>query len=153
MNKAQAIKLVFPAVERVFNSMFQEEIEQGTVKIKEEAITDQVTVSIGVTGEIQGNILFSFSKEMSLDLVEEMSMMEVNEIDKFVTSAIGELANIISGHTTTALNNEGYQCDIVPPQVIHGDNQFISMEHNEIVIIPIITDNHQFEINIALQNN
>jgi chemotaxis protein CheX len=90
---------------------------------------------------------------MSLDLVERMSRMKVEELDKFVASAIGELANIISGHTATALSEQGYQCDIVTPQIITGDNQMITMDNTEIILLPVITEKHNFKINISLKNN
>jgi chemotaxis protein CheX len=153
MNKKDSVQSVFSAVEQVFNNMFQEKVKKGTVEKKEKVITDKVTVSIGVTGEIQGNILFSFPQQMSLDLVERMSRMKVEELDKFVASAIGELANIISGHTATALSEQGYQCDIVPPQIITGDNQMITMDNTEIILLPVITEKHNFKINISLKNN
>jgi chemotaxis protein CheX len=46
--------------------------------------------------------------------------MEFGEIDDFVTSAVGELSNIISGNAATALAGRGIVCDIRPPRISVG---------------------------------
>jgi len=77
-------------------------------------------VILGVTGDLQGSVLFAFPKEMALDMVKIMSGMKLDEIDNFVSSALGEIANIIGGNAVTNLASQNYSCDIVPPQVIIG---------------------------------
>ncbi|MFO7820215.1 MAG: chemotaxis protein CheX [Halanaerobacter sp.] len=153
MNKEDYVQSVFPAVKRVFNSMFQKDVQRDTVEYAKEVTTDKVTISIGVTGELQGSILFSFPKDLSLNLVEEMSMMEVDELDTFVISAVGELANIISGHTATALNEQGYHCDIAPPQVIKGESKVVSVDKKENILMAVKTAEYDFKINISLQES
>ena len=153
MNKEDYVQSVFPAVKRVFNSMFQKEVQKNSVEYTKEVKTDKVTISIGVTGELQGSILFSFSKDLSLNLVEEMSMREVDELDTFVISAVGELANIISGHTATALNEQGYECDIAPPQVIKGESKVVSIDKEENILMSVQTKEHDFKINISLEQS
>ena len=48
-------------------------------------------------------------------MVKIMSGMEFEEVDAFVTSAISEIANIISGNVATALSDSDIKCDILPP--------------------------------------
>ena len=50
-------------------------------------------------------------------MVSIMSGMEVEAVDEFVTSAISEIANIISGNVMTLLEGENVRCDILPPEL------------------------------------
>jgi len=74
----------------------------------------EIDISIGVIGDLQGEIIYRFPISTSLSIVQHMSGMEFNEVDAFVTSAISEIANIISGNVLISLS-ENMKCDILPP--------------------------------------
>lgn len=78
---------------------------------------DQVGVVIGLTGDLSGEIQYRFPSGTSLEIVKLMSGMEFTEIDEFVTSALGEIANIISGNAVTDLSTHNVICDILPPKI------------------------------------
>ena len=67
---------------------------------------DEIDVSIGVTGDLVGEVIYRFPNDTSLNMVKIMSGMEIESIDDFVTSAISEIANIISGNVLTMLAGE-----------------------------------------------
>lgn len=81
---------------------------------------DKIDIMIGLTGDITGEIHYLFSKETTLEMVKIMSGMEIGGIDDFVTSAVGEIANIISGNAITGLSEQNVVCDILPPQITAG---------------------------------
>ena len=66
-------------------------------------------------------------------------------------SALGEVANIISGNAMTYLNSENYRCDISPPHVMFGTSQSLSMATDVALVIPMLTSIGEFEINVALR--
>lgn len=74
-------------------------------------------VSIGITGDLTGEVLYSFPVETTLEIVKMLSGMELTEIDEFVMSALGEISNIISGNAVTALSASDITCDIAPPEI------------------------------------
>lgn len=82
---------------------------------------DLVGVVIGLTGDLTGEVQYRFPSETSLEIVKLMSGMEFTEIDEFVTSALGEIANIISGNAVTDLSNHNIICDIQPPKITEGE--------------------------------
>ncbi|MGM0471237.1 MAG: chemotaxis protein CheX [Bacillota bacterium] len=152
--KSEYINPVLNATNEVLENMLQIEAKQGELEAQDEAIsTQKANISISITGDLAGSILFSFSEDMALKMVEKMSGMEMDELDKFVTSAIGELANIISGKAMTNLHDGNYCCDIAPPQIIIGDNQTISMETSKILTVPLKTDLGKFEINMSISQS
>ncbi|MCK8826766.1 chemotaxis protein CheX [Natroniella acetigena] len=148
------IEPIFTATNKVLNNILQlKEIKQGPTAVTEELIaTKKVNISIGITGDLEGAIIFSFPEEMALKIVREMSGMEIKEIDKFVTSAVGELGNIICGNALTTLSQNDYCCDITPPQVIIGIDNKISLASEEISIMPLETNFGEFDVNIGLCN-
>ena len=149
--KADFVNPIYQAATEVLSTMLNLDVNRKGLKTSEELISgNEANVSIGVTGELSGTILFSFKKEMVLAMVEAMSGMEVKELDKFVVSAIGEIANIISGNAATLLKEENYDCDIVPPQIIIGKNKSLSMATDKSLVIPLETDMGEFEINLAI---
>jgi chemotaxis protein CheX len=76
---------------------------------------DEVDIVIGIIGDLHGEVLYRFPISTSLNMVNIMSGMQFEEVDAFVTSAISEIANIISGNVLTALSDSDIKCDILPP--------------------------------------
>ena len=77
-----------------------------------------IVIAIGITGDLEGKVVYHFPKETSLKMVNIMSGMEFEEIDEFVTSAMGEIANIISGNVLSNLSEQELTCDILPPEIL-----------------------------------
>lgn len=82
---------------------------------------EEVSVSIGLTGDLSGEASFHFPRETALEIVKIMSGMEIDQVDDFVTSALGEISNIISGNAATCLSQQQINCDILPPRITTGD--------------------------------
>jgi chemotaxis protein CheX len=76
---------------------------------------DELDISIGVVGDLVGEVIYRFPHTTSLGMVNIMSGMEMSSVDDFVTSAISEIANIISGNVLTMLAGNNLNCDILPP--------------------------------------
>ncbi len=99
------------------------------------ASNDKINIMIGLTGDFSGEIYYCFPKKTTLEMVKIMSGMEIDEIDDFVASAMGEIANIISGNALTGLSEEKISCDILPPKIIVGDTASLSADGEECRII------------------
>ncbi|WP_245855436.1 chemotaxis protein CheX [Petrotoga mexicana] len=81
-----------------------------------------VVTNIGFTGELEGNILYSFTENVAKDIVNNMmdGMMKIEEINDMAISAIGELGNMVSGSIATNLEKYGYNIVVTPPSVFTG---------------------------------
>lgn len=90
--------------------------------VDSESFSGDLNISIGVTGDLVGEVVYKFSSETSLNIVKIMSGMEFEFIDEFVTSAISEIANIISGNVLTELSKGDTICDILPPVIKKPDD-------------------------------
>lgn len=74
-----------------------------------------IFVRIDLVGGVDGAVIFGFSKELALGLVEAMTMMTLDQVDELVESALCEVTNIACGNSATALVQQGLPCDIRPP--------------------------------------
>jgi chemotaxis protein CheX len=76
---------------------------------------DDLDISVGIIGEMQGDVIYRFPRTTSLGMVNIMSGLEMDIVDEFVISAISEIANIISGNVLTMFAQKDVKCDILPP--------------------------------------
>ena len=150
--KAEYINAFYVATRDVFSCMLDIDTQRGELGLVEDMITGrEANVIIGMTGDLTGSVLYSFPDKMALDMVKIMSGMEMDKPDSFVTSALGELANIISGNAVTNLEKHRISCQIVPPQIIIGQNKSISMAAEKALLLPLKTEIGEFEINISIK--
>ena len=83
---------------------------------------DALCIAIGITGDLTGEVIYRFPRVTSLRMVAIMSGMEMDSVDDFVTSAVAEIANIISGNVLTLLSKDDLKCDILPPRLLKPDD-------------------------------
>ncbi|MFT9055858.1 MAG: chemotaxis protein CheX [Ethanoligenens sp.] len=110
---------LFEATRDVFKAMLGLDISK--LAEQRNGCGKAVQVTIGIIGELKGSIIYSFPEQTSLAIVNALSGMETEGIDDFVTSALAEISNIISGNMTTYLSGQNISCDILPPKIEIGD--------------------------------
>lgn len=108
------------ATRDVFEMMLEvDNLEENSGGLTEE---DKLSIVIPVTGGLTGEIVYRFPKKTSLNMVKIMSGgMDFTEVDDFVTSAVSEIANIISGKALIDLSEKQIACDILPPYILIED--------------------------------
>lgn len=149
--KAEYINPFFKATTDVFRIMLNLETQRGQARVIEEMTPiSEANVIIGVTGDLRGSLLYSFPKTMALEMVKIMSGMEMTKLDAFVTSALSEVANIISGNAVTLLSQNNLSCDIAPPQVIVGSNDSFAMTTEKAIVLPLETNVGTLSISVSL---
>jgi chemotaxis protein CheX len=80
-----------------------------------------IWIQIGITGQMQGDIVFGLHEVVALKLVSAMmGGFVLTEMDEMGRSAISELGNMISGNASTMLYNQGVRVDITPPKVVQS---------------------------------
>lgn len=150
--KAEYVNPFYQATKSVFQTMLDIDATKQKLDVVDNMIPSKdANVVLGVTGDLKGTILFSFPKSMILEMVHIMSGMRMNEIDSFVSSALGEVANIIGGNAMTLLNASQYTCDIVPPQIFIGEYKSFSMVSDKALLLVLETSIGDFEVNIFLK--
>ena len=90
----------------------------GAEAVANQFTTEDLTAIIGVSGSLQGNVLYGLDGPTALAVASTMVGEPVHHLDEISLSAIGEIANMITGNASTRLADEGYACYISTPVII-----------------------------------
>lgn len=84
-------------------------------------VENYIWIQIGMTGQMEGDIVFGLAEEVALKVVSAMmGGFVITEMDEMGKSAISELGNMISGNASTMLFNQGVRVDITPPKLVQS---------------------------------
>jgi chemotaxis protein CheX len=126
--------------------------ERGQLRMENSKATSaEVTVIIGVTGDVQGIVLYGMSERTAKALASTMLDVQVPLFDRMAESAIGELGNMITGRAASGLEAVGYVCQLTPPTLVYGRGVVISTIDIQHLVIPIETQPGYIEINVAIR--
>ena len=127
----------------------------GKPTIQETAFTeDSVLIMLGITGQLEGQVIFEIKEESAKLLASKMMMgYEVTQLDDMSMSAISERGNMIMGNSATVFSTQGTLIDITPPAVARG-NIVISRQYAVNLCIPLYKEDGSLllNINIAIRN-
>lgn len=113
--------------------------------------TQEVTVLIGITGDVEGSVLFGTDRATVNRMVTAMIGEEHEVFDETSQSAIAELSNVISGHALMVFEEDGIHCTITPPNVLIGEGIQLSSPGIPRLIIPFNTEMGSVEVAVSLR--
>ena len=112
--------------------------------------TEDITAVIGVSGQLQGNVLYGFSMETAKSLISTMLGDGVDASDGIALSALGEIANMITGNAATNLAEQGYRCSISPPVMLEPMGSRISTLGGSQILVTFTSAVGPLHIRISL---
>lgn len=112
---------------------------------------EQVNVVIGVTGEVEGYVIFGISLTTANKIASKMYGRQQKMFDKMARSAIAELANMICGNALLEVSEAGFECDITPPTILRGQKIEITTPSIPAILIPIQLAEGRITLSVALQ--
>lgn len=120
--KAEYINPFLDSARIVLEQMISVRPTTGELGIKDVKFVERyIWIQIGLTGQMQGDIVFGLHEDVALKLVSAMmGGFVLNEMDEMGKSAISELGNMISGNASTILFNQGVRVDITPPVIVQS---------------------------------
>ena len=103
---------------------------------------DDIRVMIGLIGNHEGEAVFTYSKDITMNLIRSMTSMELTEADELVYSAVSETTNIISGNASSLISESGKEIDITTPKILDrfavidtkGDGFYIDTDFGRMAI-------------------
>ncbi len=151
--KAEYINPFIASAMNVLKQMTGSDVKRGDIALRKGIQPKyEVAVTLGVVGDIRGDVAYSMSTQTALKLAGAMAMgMQFDDIqNEIVRSAIGELGNMITGGAVTELAAKGIKADISPPSIIIGKNIKVFSTLPS-VVIPLLTDFGEIEISVSLE--
>ncbi len=125
----------------------------GAEAVSHQFTTDDITAVIGISGQLRGNVLYGFSQPTARSVVSRMIGQEVTEFDEMALSAIGEIANMITGNAATQLSNVGASCQISPPVIIEPSGSRFTTVGGQQILVRFTSDLGPLNIRISLAEN
>jgi chemotaxis protein CheX len=150
--RADFVNPFLRAASEVMLSEIGEEPTRGPIRLDPSDSTGHdVTVLIGVTGQITGIVLLGFDKATACALAGCILGRPFDTFDELAASGMGELGNVIVGRATTLLAEAGYTSTVTPPTLIVGSGTRLSTLSYQRLVIPLATSLGDFKIEVALK--
>ncbi|MEA4892549.1 MAG: chemotaxis protein CheX [Peptococcaceae bacterium] len=104
----------------VFSSFSSKKVLTADIMAaKEEARPFDISVIIGIVGDVDGQVFLSMDGETGELLASEMlGGMDVAGMEDVVKSAVGEFCNMIMGNACSGIGGANRNVDITPPTVV-----------------------------------
>jgi len=129
------------------------DIKRGNVAVKDKLTTTKdVTVLIGLSQDIRGNVAYGLSDECARNIASTMmGGMPVPEFDEMAQSAISELVNMVTANAATNLERLGKSVNISPPTLVTGENITVRISQVQTLVIEIFTTAGTIELNVGVE--
>lgn len=150
--RSEVINPFISAACEVLKSETGSDVTRGALSVVESPLlSDEVTVLIGVTGEVRGVVMFGMSERTAKKIVTAMVGETVAVFDTMAESAIAEIGNVVTGLASVKLEEAGFPCTIAPPTMIVGRNTSISTMSIKRLVIPIQMASGDVTLHVALR--
>lgn len=121
------IDAVMEASSKIFSEIAKLDFQHGNVYCKDKSFCPhEVSTLIGLSGDIQGIVIFSFPADVALTVsnqfMEAMGVPPADEFGEETQSALAEMVNIIMGHYMIVMEGQGAQMNISPPTIVVGQD-------------------------------
>lgn len=151
--KVENINPFLSASSELLKQMCNIEVEKRPLYVKEGVVRlKNITITIGVTGDIKGNFIINLDKEAAMDIASKMmGGYEVTELNELTTSAVSELCNMIAGHSGIYFSNEHKNIDITPPAIYinSGDSQ-MNYKTKTLCVPLVFSNGHIMELDVSI---
>lgn len=133
------VRAFVQAAERVLGEVIGEVPTKGAPVFQTEPsiALQEVNVTVGITGDLQGQANFGMNMQTALALASIMMMETVEGLDEMSISALQELSNMISGNARFFLNDLGMRSDITPPTMLIGKDMTAAWHRIRAMTVPL----------------
>lgn len=151
MMKAEFVNPFASAVVTVFQKEFGMNVMREQLNLGQSPLQgSDVNTIIGVTGQLEGQVIYTFDEKVALKIASGLMDEEVEHLDELAKSAVAELGNIITGNAAICLSEAGYSCVLTPPTILTG-KELIMTTFTPILTIPFCTDFGTVTVHVALK--
>lgn len=152
--KVEFVNPFINAAREVLESELGGAMTRGNIRLQKSAYTtDEVTALVGVTGAVNGMVLYSLSEQTAMGIVGRMLGQEFTEFDELAQSGIGEMGNVITGRAGVLLAEAGYPSNITPPALVIGKGTMVTTLDLNRLVFPLETEVGTLEIQVVLKAN
>ena len=150
--KAEHANPFITAAIKTFKQELNVELKRSSISVKNApAPTKDITIIIGVTGPVKGQVVYSMDQNVAMEITKSMLPGKLPaELKKLLNSAVSEMANIMTGQASIALAGENSIIEITPPTVFCGGGVTMDFLAMKTICLTFISEIGSVEVNIAL---
>lgn len=116
------------------------------------AVSLGVSVIVGFTKQIRGNIVYNMSEDTAKFIASTMMMgMPIENFDDMAQSAISEMSNMLTATAATNLACMGLEVDISTPSLSIGQNFQVKISDTNYLTVEMDLAGHLVELDIAVE--
>lgn len=113
----------------------------------------EISIIVGITGFITGQVVYSLTPPMAETLVTKwLKKIPENKKEMLIKSGITEIANMITGRSTSLLQKKNNILSVTPPSIITGDKFKIEFIKLKTIVVTMSSDIGTIEISLALKD-
>jgi chemotaxis protein CheX len=115
-------ELLKAASEEVFSTMLGIPVQWMTETAAGAVNGEQIIGNIGLAGTVSAVVYLRFPAQFTSILTTQLLGMGKDDpaSNEIVNDAVGELTNMVVGHTKTRLCDRGLTCTMTPPSILRG---------------------------------
>ena len=150
--KLELIQPFINAADTVLAEILNGPAQVTDVSMQEEVYRRKgVTASVGISGDIEGRVIFDLDQSMVLTVAKAlMGGAEIDPSEQFAEEAACELANIVVGNAITLLNDQGFRFKVSPPEKHTSQLGCVGTPSSEALVMCFVTSSGKVHMNIAL---
>ncbi len=118
---------------------------------KNSSPTGEITSMMKMSGDFNGTIAVSFTKECILSIVSKMFGEDMTELDDDIKDAAGEIANMISGQVSTKMTELEKSLKVELDKVLMGSDRVEHLPDRPVIAMPYKTDSGKFTIEVCFE--
>ena len=109
-------------INQVFDTMLSMEVEVSEADSEVASDSKRIVGSVGLAGEVMGNIHIHISDKFARLMTGAMLGMELEEIEgeEEVHDVIGEFSNMVGGDLKSRFSDFGFPCELSTPSITSG---------------------------------
>ena len=116
------------------------------------AVSLGVSVIVGFTKQIRGNIVYNMSEDTAKFIASTMMMgMPIENFDDMAQSAISEMSNMLTATAATNLAGMGLEVDISTPSLSIGQNFQVKISDTNYLTVEMDLAGHLVELDISVE--
>ena len=141
--KAEFINPFASAVVMVFQKEFGMNVMRASLALQQGPLKGaDVNTIIGVTGQLEGQVIYTFEERVALRIASALMGEPVEELNELAKSAVAELGNIITGNAAIGI--------LTPPTLLTG-KELIVTTFTPVLNVPFTTDFGVVTAHVALR--
>ncbi|MHC1762176.1 MAG: chemotaxis protein CheX [Negativicutes bacterium] len=150
---ARFINPIIDAFRTILPQLGFSDIQRGNIRMGTNSVESLgVTVIIGMTKDIRGNVAYNLSETTAMAIASTMmGGMPVSQFDDLPQSAISELVNMVTANAAIQFEQMGIQVDISPPSLVVGADFRARLLQEKFLVIEMLANGHLLQLNLALE--